>query len=156
MESVNESKQPAEAKRGFRFSWVSLLVFIAILGVIAAVVIPSYGDYTHRAQNSEAISLLATAKPPLSEYFRENGKWPESLARLGASTSGKFTKSVEITKGAGSAGAIELTATMRTEGVDRRVAGMTILMISSDGGKNWTCKPGTMPAKHLPADCRAS
>jgi len=47
-----------------------------------------------------------------------------------------------------------LTSLMRSEGVDRRVAGMSILMVSSDGGTNWTCKPGTMPAKNLPAACR--
>ena len=57
-------------------------------------------------------------------------------------------------KGAGSASEIELTATMRTEGVDRRVRGQTVRMLSADGGKNWTCKPGTMEPKNLPISCR--
>ena len=157
MHSVSEATEPVEAKRpGFNISWGSWLVLLAILGVIAVVAIPSYGDYAHRAQNSEAILLMGNAKTPLSEYFEQHKKWPESLDKVVGSTSGKYTKSVGITRGASGAGEIELTATMRIEGVDRRVAGMTILMVSSDGGKNWTCKPGTMQEKHLPASCRTS
>ena len=157
MHSVSEATEPAEAKRpGFKISWASWFALVAILGIIAAVAIPSYGDYAHRAQNSEAIALMTGAKTPLSEYFADHKKWPESLDKVVGTTSGKFTRSVEITKGAGGAGAIELTATMRTERVDRRVAGMTVLMGSSDGGKTWTCKPGTMLEKHLPAACRTS
>lgn len=155
MHSVSEATEPVETKRpGSRISWVSWLALLAIIGIIAAVAIPSYGDYAHRSQNSEAIALMAGAKTPLSEYFAEHRKWPESLNKIAGNTSGKFTASVRITKGAGGAGEIELTATMRTEGVDRRVAGMTVLMGSPDGGKTWTCKPGTMLEKHLPGACR--
>src|SRR5688572_15748520 len=110
-----------------------------------------YGDYTHRSQAAEAISLMGSARTPLAEYFQDNKKWPEKLVDQ---TSGKYTLSVALTKGAGATGEIEMTATMRTEGVDRRVAGQTILMSSTDGGKTWTCRPGTMPAKNLPSSCR--
>lgn len=154
---MSESTKPVESgRRARKSSWVSWAALLAIIGIIAAVVIPSYGDYTHRAQNSEAIALMAGAKAPLAEYFAEHKKWPESLDKVAGATSGKFTASVRITRGGSGAGEIELTATMRTEGVDRRVAGMTILMGSSDGGKNWFCKPGTMQEKHLPAACRTT
>ena len=129
-------------------------MLLAVLGVIAAVAIPQYGDYTHRAQASEAISLMGGAKTPLTEYFEDRKKWPRKLEEVAGSTSGKYTLSVAITKGAGGTGEIELTATMRSEGVDRRVQGQTARMLSADGGKSWTCKPGTMPNKNLPASCR--
>ena len=149
--------EPAEARRSkFKVSWRGWLALLATLGVIGVVVFPLYGDYTHLAQNSEAITLMASARTPLSEYFQNHEKWPENLDNVVDNTSGKFTKSVGITKGAGGAGEIELTATMRTEGVDRRVAGKTILMVSPDGGKNWTCKRGTMQDKHLPSGCRTN
>lgn len=157
MHSVSESTEPVESRRpGRKSSWVSWVALLAIVGIIAAVLIPSYADYTHRTQNSEAIALMAGAKIPLAEYFTEHKKWPESLDKVAGATSGKFTASVRITKGAGGAGDIELTAIMRTEGVDRRVAGMTVLMGSADGGKTWSCKPGTMLEKHLPASCRTT
>jgi type IV pilus assembly protein PilA len=147
--------EAGETRRSkFKVSWKGWLALLATLGVIALVVFPMYGDYAHRAQNAEAISLLVGAKTPLSEYFQNQGKWPENLDNIVESASGRFTKSVAITKGAGGDGEIVLTATMGTEGVDRRVRGKTILWVSSDGGKNWTCKPGTMPEEHLPQYCR--
>ena len=135
-------------------SWKSWLALLAVLGVVAAIAIPQYGDYTHRAQASEAILMLGSAKTPLAEYFNVHGRWPERLDKLIESQNGKFTQSVAITKGAQGTGEIELTATMRDEGVDRRVRGQTVRMISADGGKNWLCKPGTMELKNLPAACR--
>ncbi len=152
MHSMSETGETRRSK--FKVSWRGWVALLATLGVIALVVFPMYGDYTHRAQNAVAVSLLTGAQTPLAEYFANNGKWPENLDKVIDSTSGKFTKSVGITKGAGKAGEIELTATMGTEGVDRRVRGKTILSVSSDGGKNWTCKPGTMPEEHLPQGCR--
>ena len=150
------SESPEGGLSKFKVSWRGLLAMLATILVIAVVAISSYGDFTHYAQNSEAITLMASAKVPLSEYFQNQGKWPENLDKIVESTSGRFTKSVGITKGAGGDGEIELTATMGTEGVDRRVAGRTILMVSADGGKTWTCKRGTMREDHLPRGCRAA
>jgi type IV pilus assembly protein PilA len=146
--------KPAGSWWRFNFTWTGLIVLSAILGVIAAVAIPSYGDYIHRAQASEAISLMGAAKTPLAEYFEVHKKWPNRLDEVDSTTSGKYTLSVGITKGAGGVGEIELTATMRSEGVDRRVRGQTARMFSADGGKNWICRPGTMPNQNLPASCR--
>lgn len=144
----------SEPKAWFKIGWFGWLILFAIIGVIVAVAIPSYVGYVHHAQASEAISLMGGAKTPLAEYFEDKKKWPSKLSEVAGSTSGNYTLSVAITKGADGTGDIELTGTMRTEGVDRRVAGTTILMMSSDGGKNWICKPGTMEPKNLPALCR--
>jgi len=65
-------------------------------------------------------------------------------------------QSVAITKGADGAGEIELAATLKTEGVDRRVAGKSVHLMSADGGKNWACRAGTVPEKTLPLSCRPS
>lgn len=143
----------SESKTGLNISWKSWLAVLAIVGVIYLVGIASYGDYIHRAQASEAFALMDGAKTALSQHFAVHKKWPSKLEHLTADTSGKYTLSVAITKGAGSAGEIELTATMRTEGVDPRVRGQSVRMFSADGGKNWTCKPGTMEPKNLPLSC---
>ncbi len=155
MHGMSEATEPVEPKRkGFKISWGVWIGLLAIVGIGVAVGMASYGDYTHRSQNAEAGSLLISARTGLAVEFQEHAKWPENLDKVVNTTSGKYTESVRITKGAGGAGEIELTATMRTEGVDRRVAGKTIRMVSSNGGKTWICKPGTMNAEYLPADCR--
>src|SRR5258706_16396540 len=103
--------ETGETKRSkFKVSWKGWLALLGTLTVIGVMVFASYGDYSHMAQNSEAVSLMTGAKVPLTEYFQQNEKWPESLDKIVESTSGRFTKSVGITKGAGGAGEIELTA----------------------------------------------
>ena len=152
---MSDLRKPAEdSKPRFKVSWVSWLALLAIIGVIVAVTIPSYGDYTHRAQASEAIVIMAGAKVPLAEYFENRKKWPDSLDKVIDAASGKYVQSVAITRGAGGSGEFEMTATMRTEGVDRRVAGHSVRMYSADGGKTWTCRAGSMPQTNLPASCR--
>lgn len=130
------------------------MILLAIIGVVAAVAIPSHGDYIHRSQASEAFWLMMETKTPLWEYFDEKKKWPEALEKVNVATSGKYTSSVAITKGAGGTGELEITATMKSEGVDRRVAGQSFRLFTSDAGRTWTCRGGTMPQKNLPLSCR--
>ena len=144
----------SEATSAPKTSWKSWLALFALLGIIAAVAVPQYADYTHRAQAAETVAILGAAKFPLAEYFADKRKWPGRIEEVTGSTSGKYTLSVTITKGAGGSGEIELTGTMRAQGVDRRVRGQSVRMLSSDGGKTWLCRPGTMEPKNLPSICR--
>lgn len=148
----------SESKPGFKISWKSWLALLAVVGIIFVVGIASYGDYIHLAQASEATGLIESFKGPLEEHFQKHGKWPDTLDKIGGPTDGKYTQSVAITKGAGGAGELELTATMRIEGVNRRVAGHTVILTTGDGGKSWICRPGTMPEKYLKtgSTCRLS
>ena len=130
---------------------MELVFIVAIIGILAAIFFPAHGDYLNRAQASEAIALMDDAKTPLAEYFAEQKKWPESLGKLKLATHGKHTQSVVISKGAGGTGELELTATMKSEGVDRRVTGQSVRLATKDGGRTWICSPGTMELKNLPS-----
>ena len=135
--------------------WLAVISIFALSAVVAAVLIPSYADYADREQSSEAVSVLAGTKTRLAEYYADQKKWPSSLGEVAGTLSGKYVQSIAITKGAGgTAGEIEVTAVMKTEGADRRVAGKSVKISSSDGGKNWLCRAGTMPEKSLPEACR--
>ncbi len=147
---------PAPAVEPRPFPWAALLSIVVLGALVAAVLIPSYGDYTHRSQISEAVAVLAGAKTPLAEYFANHNKWPASLGEVAGALGGKYVQSAAITKGAGGTGEIEMTAIMKIEGVDRRIAGMSVRLLSADGGKNWLCRPGTAPEKVLPSACRVS
>ena len=148
------TREPAGKPRAV--PWTSLVAIVILCALAAAVLIPSYGDYTHRSQMSEAVNLLSSAKTPLAEYFANHNKWPASLGEVVGALSGKHVQSAAITKGAGGTGELEMTAVMKTEGVDRRVAGMSVRLLSPDGGKSWLCRPGTAPEKVLPGSCRVS
>lgn len=143
-------------KKPTRIPWTALISIVVLGTLVVAVLIPSYGDYADRAQVAEAMSLLSAAKVPLTDHYETHKKWPPSLANALPHPGGKFVQSVAITKGAGGAGEIELTATLKSEGVDRRVAGKSVRLLSADGGKNWVCRTGTVPEKTVPSGCRAS
>ena len=60
--------------------WTALISIVVLGALVAAVLIPSYGDYADRAQVAEAMSLLSGAKAPLADYYGSHKKWPPSLA----------------------------------------------------------------------------
>ena len=136
------------------FTLIELMIVVAIIGILAAVAIPAYQDYIARAQVTEAISLTAGGKTPLSEYYAAKGVWPTTASDVMGTVAGKFVSSISITTGAGISGALALTATMATVGVNSAVSGSTLILATADEGKTWSCTGGNIGAKHKPASCR--
>jgi len=136
--------------------WAALAIAAVVIAIAGTVAVNMYSDArVERAQLAEAILLMNTLKAPLTEYFSRRKKWPKKLEEVSARTSGQYTASVAITKGAGgSSGDIELTATMRTEGIRSSIAGKVVRMVSSDGGNSWQCQAGSAPSGNLPVACR--
>ncbi|HFA6894299.1 TPA: pilin [Neisseria gonorrhoeae] len=65
------------------FTLIELMIVIAIVGILAAVALPAYQDYTARAQVSEAILLAEGQKSAVTEYYLNHGKWPEDNGAAG-------------------------------------------------------------------------
>ncbi|EMS0954997.1 pilin [Neisseria gonorrhoeae] len=68
------------------FTLIELMIVIAIVGILAAVALPAYQDYTARAQVSEAILLAEGQKSAVTEYYLNNGKWPENNGDAGVAS----------------------------------------------------------------------
>ena len=62
------------------FTLIELMIVVAIIGILAAIAIPAYQDYTIRAQVSEGLNLSAGAKAAISEYFMDTGTLPTTNA----------------------------------------------------------------------------
>jgi type IV pilus assembly protein PilA len=88
------------------FTLIELMIVIAIIGILAAIAIPAYQNYTIRAQVTEGLSLAAGWKTAISEYYAQNGAFPgcSSTAVAGlagcvsvtGATSGKYVSSVTV------------------------------------------------------------
>ncbi|MCH6548628.1 MAG: pilin, partial [Proteobacteria bacterium] len=65
------------------FTLIELMIVVAIIGILAAIAIPAYQDYTVRAQVSEGLNLGGGAKTAVTEYFQDRGAWPVNNTEAG-------------------------------------------------------------------------
>lgn len=136
------------------FTLIELMIVVAIIGIIAAIAIPSYQSYLARAQVSEAISLLSGYKTSFSEYYNNAGKWPNNITQVGSTISGKYVASLSIASGAGATGTVIIQATMKATDVSNEIANGTFAVASVDGGKNWDCGNDGIAAANTTIDSR--
>jgi type IV pilus assembly protein PilA len=86
------------------FTLIELMIVVAIIGILAAIAIPAYQDYTIRAQVSEGMNLAAAAKAAVAESFLNRGTAPANRTVAGMSatatdTSGKYVTGVQVANG---------------------------------------------------------
>ncbi|HFB3037778.1 TPA: pilin [Neisseria gonorrhoeae] len=151
------------------FTLIELMIVIAIVGILAAVALPAYQDYTARAQVSEAILLAEGQKSAVTEYYLNHGEWPENNTSAGVASSdkikGKYVQKVEVAKGV-------VTAEMASSNVNKEIKGKKLSLWAKrqDGSVKWFCgQPVTrdnkandtvaadkdkIETKHLPSTCR--
>ncbi|EPH7395202.1 pilin [Neisseria gonorrhoeae] len=158
------------------FTLIELMIVIAIVGILAAVALPAYQDYTARAQVSEAILLAEGQKSAVTEYYLNHGKWPANNGAAGVASAsdikGKYVQKVEVNNGV-------VTATMASTGVNKEIKGKKLSLWArrEAGSVKWFCgqpvKRGddaitdanddvtaandatnAIETKHLPSTCR--
>jgi type IV pilus assembly protein PilA len=139
----------AKAQQGFTL--IELMIVVAIIGILAAIAMPAYQDYTKRSHVTEGLNLAASAKSGVTEFFADRGAFPTSNVEAGLATatniSGNSVRSVAV----GANGVI--TITYRTN----VAPGATLLLTptNSSGSITWTCKTGgTVGQKYRPSSCR--
>ncbi len=83
------------------FTLIELMIVVAIIGILAAIAIPAYQDYTIRSQVSEGMTLASSVKASVSEFFADRGVWPTDLDDLGIANapSGKYVASITVDDG---------------------------------------------------------
>src|ERR1700726_3268307 len=79
------------------FTLIELMIVIAIIGILAAIAIPAYQNYTIRSQVTEGLSLADGFKTSVSEYYDQNGTWPANIAAISqGQVTGKYVSNIVL------------------------------------------------------------
>ena len=137
------------------FTLIELMIVVAILGILAAIAIPAYQDYTTRARVSEGLQMAAAAKTAVAEFEQANGAYPTSNAAAGlpAAITTKYVSDIQV------AGDGTGTLTIAYTALSGVTAGNTITLVPTAvaaiaGGIDWTCTGGSVTSRFSPANCR--
>ena len=132
------------------FTLIELMIVVAIIGILAAIALPAYQDYTIRARVSELILAASSARTAITEKYQAD----QLIGNMGDGTTvtpaGKVATAVT-----GADGVVTLTGTQTVNGVTNVGTAVTITLTpfsNAAGSLSWTCTG--LPSRFMPASCR--
>ncbi|MCH9762843.1 MAG: pilin [Gammaproteobacteria bacterium] len=132
------------------FTLIELMIVVAIIGILAAVAIPAYQDYTTRARVIEGVNLASAAKLAVSETVLITHNLPKKQAETGYETPPATSNVASVSISDKTA----VIVVMYTEAVGKKSTLLLTPTLHSTGDVSWACDGGTLASKYRPAGCR--
>jgi prepilin-type N-terminal cleavage/methylation domain-containing protein len=133
------------------FTLIELMIVIAILGILIAIALPAYQDYTIRTKNAECLNIAASPKLAVAETMQSNGNdaWPSDFAAAGYTAVGtKYCKAADD-----ASMSTDGSFTIATSGTGGDLT-FKLTPLTSTSAMTWTCSGGAAHPSWAPAECR--
>jgi type IV pilus assembly protein PilA len=139
------------------FTLIELMIVVAIIGILAAVALPAYQDYTVRSKVSELMAAADNCKTSVTEAYQNSGNLPSTLTAAGcSSTATTYVHDIALSQG----GVITVTA----QNISQLAAGANTFVLTPtetdptnhSGPLTWSCTGSTILPKYLPSICRGT
>ena len=134
------------------FTLIELMIVVAIIGILAAIAIPAYQDYTIRTQVSEGMTLASDIKAGVAEYSAQTGAWPPTLVEAGLGSgaaagnkSGRYVSGIDVADGT-------ITVTYGRD-ANSRIQTLTLSLqpvVNENGDVVWICGNAEDPLNTFP------
>jgi type IV pilus assembly protein PilA len=131
------------------FTLIELMIVVAIIGILAAIAIPAYSDYTKRAKVTELVTAGSACKASVSEYFQSQGAFPADIDAAGCSAT-----TTDKISGLTLAATGDITVSSNITGATGDYILVPTETVADSGVLEWTCDTSTIEPKYLPANCR--
>jgi type IV pilus assembly protein PilA len=142
------------------FTLIELMIVVAIIGILAAIALPAYQDYTVRAKMSEALIAASSGRTAVAEVFANQGEMLPSAASMGVQDQiTTYVANVDWNMDSATEGEIVVRTQNLTELADAADTTIELHAVgnTSTGIVTWTCGSGSTdgtPTKYLPGSCK--
>lgn len=133
------------------FTLIELMIVVAIIGILAAIALPAYQDYTKRSHVTEGMSLGGGAKTAVAEYYSSEGTWPDTNTRAGLADGNTISGNAVTSTTVGTG---KITIVYNTKVDSTGTSSIELSPTDNGGAIEWACSGGTVLPKYRPSRCR--